>query len=94
MKSSVGSSGGGQVKNTNDQVLAIEFHARSGNAASAYAGMNDVGPENGRELTPGESFVLNFTMVGMDGHAGRTLLSEYYVSCVAGDKVDWAAVLK
>ena len=95
MRIDIGTTGGGQVSNTNDQVLTIEFHARSSNAGPAYVGGAEVGAENGRELTPDGSVAINFAQAGMDDHAGRELFSSFYVVVgAAGDKVDWVAILK
>ena len=94
MRSEIGTSSGGQLSSANDQVLSIEFHARSTNALPAYAGMSDVGPNNGRELLPGEAVTLNFAQEGMDGHAGRDLFMNFHVNCTPGDKVDWMVILK
>jgi len=91
----IGTSGGGQVSNTNAQVLSIEFHARSTNANPVYVGGSDVGPGNGRELTPDATCTINFELSGKQDHAGRESFSSFYTSVTApGDKVDWVAVLK
>ena len=95
MKIDIGTTGGGQISSGNDQVLSIEFHARSTNAVPAYVGGSEVGPGNGRELTPDATVALDFTQTGGDPHAGRELFSSFYVSVGApGDRVDWVAVLK
>ena len=95
MRIDIGTTGGGQVSNTNDQVLTIEFHARSSNAGSAYVGGSEVGAGNGREITPDGSVTINFALAGMDDHAGRELFSSFHVVVgTPGDKVDWVAVLK
>lgn len=94
MRVDIGTSRGGQLSDSNDQVLAIEFHARSSNVNPAYAGTSNVGSDSGRELQPGESCTLNFSQNGMDPHAGRELLSTFYVSVDQDDQVDWMAILK
>ena len=91
----IGTTTGGQISNTNEQVLSIAFHARSKNGGSVYVGRSDVGVGNGWELTPDGSFSPSFDLRGMDDHAGRELYSSFYVVTeVPGDKVDYAAVLK
>jgi len=90
------SSSTGQISNTRDRVLSIEFHARSSNAGAVYFGRSDVTATNGRELLAGENAILDFS----DGNsnpsrsAGSTLFSEFYVVIGGGgDKVDWLVIL-
>ena len=95
MKADFGTSRGGQLSSANEQVLSLEFHARSTNVSPAYAGLSDVGPDNGRELVPGEVCTVNFAQEEMDAHAGRDLFLNFYVAVgTAGDKVDWVVILK
>lgn len=84
--------GTGQIKNTRDHVLSLEFHARSTNEGSVYGGMSDVTVTNGRELAAGESVTFNFT----DGdQQGSVLLSKFYaVIGTAGDQLDWTAIIR
>lgn len=86
--------GAGQISTSNDVVLVIEFHARSDNAQSAYVGDSTVSEENGREVPPGESFVLNYALPDIGRHAGRALLSSFYVQLSGGDRLDWTAIVR
>lgn len=82
------------AESDNAHVQVIEFHARSTNALPVYVGESDVSDNNGREIPPGESFVMNFALPDYRQHAGRVLLSQFYVQTTGGDKVDWAAVIR
>lgn len=84
----------GQIYDSNDVVLVLEFHARSTNANSAYVGMSDVTSEKGREVPPGESVVLNFALPDIAAHRGAVLLSKFYVDLTGGDKMDWTAIIR
>jgi hypothetical protein len=78
-------SSGGQVKNSDDRIKAVEFHARSDNGNSAYVGDKDVSSNNGRELVPGESFQFDFSLVNKEGSVP---FSELYISTTGNDQVD------
>ena len=95
MRIDSGSSGGGQLSNTNEKVLSIVLHARSTNTASVYVGGDDVGPNAGYELTPDATVAPDFTQAGADPNSGHVLFSSFYLAVAApGDKVDWLAILK
>jgi hypothetical protein len=85
MRLQVVTSAGGQVKNSTDRVKVVEFHARSTNGNSVYAGDKDVSVNNGRELEPGEAFQLDFSLAMSEGSVA---FSELYVSTKGSDKVD------
>ena len=89
-------SGTGRIvaESDNAVVLVIEFHARSDNASSVYVGMSDVTSNNGREIPPGESFVLNFALPDVGAHRGSVLLSKFYTVIAGGDAVDWSAIIR
>ncbi len=78
----------------NAHVVVIEFHARSNNEGNVYVGGSDVTPINGREIPPGDSFVLNFALPDVARHAGRVLLSSFYAVCAGGDALDYAAIIR
>lgn len=84
----------GQISTDNDAVLVIEFHARSTNSGPVYVGKSNVGETEGRELPPGESFTMNFALPDIGRHAGRVLLSGFYVSVPDGNAVDWSAIIR
>ena len=86
--------GSGQISNTSDPVIVMEFHARSDNTASAAVGVSDVSATNGRELIPGESVTWNFSQLGPNGGPGSVLFSQFYVSVSGGDGVDWTVVIR
>ena len=87
MRYDAGTSSGGQVSNTSDPIICIEFHARSTNGSSVYAGVSDVSSSNGREIPPGESYKLDFS-------PGSILFSQFYVSVSGGDLVDWSVLIR
>lgn len=89
-------SGSGRIADEDDNavVQVAEFHARSGNGGSVYVGNSDVTTINGREIPPGESFVLNFHLPDERQHAGRVLLSSFYAVCTGGDRVDWSVIVR
>ena len=91
MRFDAGTSSGGQVSNTPDKVLSIEFHARSTNGAPVYFGRSDVGTTNGRELASGEAAVLNFSDLQK---AGSVAFSSFYVTVTGSDKIDWVVILQ
>ena len=77
-----------QILDSEDRVLAIEFHARAGNAGNVYAGVLDVSATNGRELVPGEAVPYDFTLSTAEGSVP---FSTFYVdAATSGDDVDWA----
>ena len=82
----------GQISSASNalgRVRTIEFHANSGNAASARVGISTVSPSRGRELPPGEAVTFNF-----DGTApGSVAFSTFYVSLSGADTVDWSVIL-
>jgi len=88
-------SSSGQISNTTDRVLSIEFHARSDNAGAVFFGRSDVSITNGRELLAGEVAVLDFS----DGNsnpsspAGSVLFNTFYVTVTGGSKIDWTVIL-
>ena len=95
MRIEAGSSGGGQISNTNDKVLSIIFHARSKNGGSAYVGGDSVAVGDGYELVQDATLAPDFSLLGADPNAGHVLLSSFYtVTEVSGDKVDWLAILR
>lgn len=95
MKLKIGTvTGNGVISDTNDPVLVVEFHARSGNEASAYVGISDVSETNGRELPPGESFTLNFALPDTGRSSGSLLFSKLYANIRAGDSLDYAAIIR
>ena len=77
----------GQILDEPWRVKSIEFHARSDNPESVVVGISTVASGNGRELPPGESFVLNF-----DEGSGE--LNAFYASIPSACKLDWAAILR
>ena len=91
---SVSATGRIVTESDNAAVLVIEFHARSGNALPVYVGGSDVSSNNGREIPPGESFVLNLSLPDQRQHAGRALLSSFYAVTTGGDMVDWSAIIR
>lgn len=74
--------------------LVIEFHARSTNGGSLYVGGSDVSSINGREIPPGESYVLNMSLPDVARHSGRVLLSSFYALCTSDAAVDWSAIIR
>ena len=81
----------GQIANRPDPVLAIEFHARSDNAASVVVGHSGSSISSGRELTPGEPVAIDFRL---GDKIGSIPLKDFYVVISSGgDKVDWTVVL-
>lgn len=85
----------GQISNTTDKVLSIEFHARSDNTGAVYFGRSDVSSTNGRELLAGEVAILDFS----DGNsnpsrsAGSVLFNTFYVAVTGNAKIDWTVIL-
>ena len=95
MKLSVGTAtGNGVISDTNDQILVIEFHARSDNDHSVYVGVSTVAEDNGRELPPGESASWNFALPDLGRHAGYILFSKIYASIRSGDGLDYTAIIR
>ena len=88
-------SGTGQISNTSDIVMVIEFHARSKNDGLVYVGLSDVSDNNGRELAAGETYALNFASAyEIDRRHPEILMSQFYVQVADGDKVDWSAIFR
>lgn len=78
----------GQIANRPDQVLAIEFHARSDNTGSVIAGHSASTASSGRELVPGEQVAIDFD-------PGSIPLSDFYaVITNSGDGLDWTVILR
>lgn len=95
MKVSIGTvRASGQIEDSNDAVLVLEFHARSTNEASVYVGMSDVSSTNGRELPPGESCTLNFAIPDIGAHRGSMLLNKFYADISNSDELDWVAIIR
>ena len=95
MKLDVGTAtGNGVISDSNDQVLVIEFHARSDNEHSVYVGISDVSEDNGRELPPGESTTWNFALPDIARHAGYILFSKIYAVVRSGDGLDYTAIIR
>ena len=90
----VSASGRIVAESDNAHVLVIEFRARSDNSGYVYVGDSGVTSESGREIAQGETFTLNFALPDIGRHAGRVLLSSFYVSLGGGDKVDWTAIIR
>ena len=88
--------GNGRIVDESDNahVIVIEFHARSDNSGNVYVGGSDVTTINGREIVPGDSYVLNLSLPDVARHAGRVLLSSFYALCPGGDSVDWSAIIR
>lgn len=85
----------GQISNTEDQIMVIEFHARSSNRDSAYVGMSDVTDIKGREVPPGEVFAMNFSLAyERDRRHPDIFFSAFYVELTGGDALDWAAIIR
>ena len=84
----------GAISTSNAAVIVIEFHARSTNQESAYVGDSGLSSTNEREITPGEPFTLNFSLPDVARHAGKVLLSSFYVQVSGGDQVDWTAIIR
>ena len=94
MKLRIGTSSGGQIADSNDQVLVIDFHARIGNKGNAYAGLSDASSSNGREIPPGESYTINCALPDTGRSSGSVILSKFYVVATGGDKVDYTAIIR
>ena len=84
----------GAISTANSAVLVIEFHARSDNEQSVYIGGSDMTSTNGRELPPGETFMMNFALPDILAHAGKVLLSSFYVQVSGRDMADWSAIIR
>lgn len=83
------SSGGAIIGARPDQeVLAIEFHAKATNNAEATVGDSAVTLGNGMGLEPDDRHSPNF--VGEDGVKRTVMLSKFYTAVSGSDKVDWA----
>lgn len=86
--------GSGQLSTANDPVLVIEFHARSGNGSSCYIGGSSVSSASGREIPPGESYVINCALPDIGAHRGSVLLSSFYASISDGGSLDYTALIR
>ena len=80
----------GQISDTRDRVLSIEFHARSTNSGSVYFGRTDVTNINGREMTAGEAVTLTFSDKETEA---SVLFSFFYVDVPSGNLMDWTVIL-
>ena len=84
----------GQLVDSNDPVLVIEFHARSENASSVYVGLSDVTTQTGREIPPGESCTMNFSLPDTGRSSGSVLLSHFYAAIDGNDGLDYVAIIR
>ena len=87
-------SGVGALSTGNEVVVVIEFKARVGNTSNAYIGTSGMSSGDGRELAPGDSYVINFSLPDVGRHAGRVLLSSLYTDIRAGDYVDYTVITR
>jgi len=77
--------GSGRISNSTRHVYVIEFHARSDNDASVYAGITDITVDVSRELPPNDTFKLNFG-------DGSVELKVFYGITTGSDKLDWSII--
>lgn len=77
------------ARNLDRRVKAVEFFARSGNAAAIYIGTSGVGTDDGRELVAGATVTINF-------EEGSELWGNFFAIAAAGSPtlLDWTLVFE